>query len=36
MLKLSYIFYERTDKQTPIDLYKILIIKNLKEVYEIF
>ena len=29
-------FMSRTDKQTLIDLYEILIVKNLKEVHQIF
>ena len=29
-------FMSRTDKQTLIDLYVILIVKNLKEVHQIF
>ena len=30
------VFMSDTDKQTPIDLYEILIVKNLKEVHQIF
>ena len=29
------VFMSDTDKQTPIDLYEILIVKNLKEVHQI-
>ena len=29
-------FMSHTDKQTLIDLYEILIVKNLKEVHQIF
>ena len=30
------VFMSDTDKQTLIDLYEILIVKNLKEVHQIF
>ena len=30
------VFMSDTDKQTLIDLYEILVIKNLKEVHQIF
>ena len=36
MLKLALSFMSDTDKEALIDLYGILIIKNLKEVHQIF
>ena len=30
------VFMSNTDKQTLIDLYEIIIVKNVKEVHQIF
>ena len=35
-LTLANSFISDTDKQTLIDIYEVLIIKNLKEVHQIF
>ena len=36
MPKWQMVFMSNTDKQTLIDLYEIIIVKNVKEVHQIF